>query len=236
MKILICDDQPYYVEKLEKLVREYGENNKEDYEIRTVNNFMDKGNFNPDLIFLDVEMPGKSGIEIKKELEANHSRSLIIFVTNYIENVYDAFGMNVIGFLPKPLDYMTLDLLMKKVNNILIGRQIVELEPAVCVRVDDIRYIEMDGNYSDVIFAKGFREKHRIVRRTLSQWKEVLPKYYFMDINKSCIVHCGHISKYSPGEVIMDEDGERLTISRRHKAQCAEEYRKYVIMITRYGR
>ena len=236
MKILFCDDQPMYLDQMIKLCRRYEAESGEEYEMLAVSDFQDRGGFEADLIFLDVEMPGKTGIAIKDELEAAHSKSLIIFVTNYIENVYDAFGLNVIGFMPKPMDYPTLRLLMKKAENLLIGQKVIEIEPSFHVKADDIRYITMDNVYSDIWFSQAAREKHRIVRKTLSQWTETLPQEIFMEINKSCIVNCCHIREFAADSVIMDEKGEKLVISRRRRQQCAEQYNNYSMLMARLGR
>ena len=128
------------------------------------------------------------------------------------------------------------ELAQKKAENLLIGQKVIEIEPSFHVKADDIRYITMDNVYSDIWFSQAAREKHRIVRKTLSQWTETLPQEIFMEINKSCIVNCCHISEFAADSVIMDEKGEKLVISRRRRQQCAEKYNNYSMLMARLGR
>jgi DNA-binding LytR/AlgR family response regulator len=57
-----------------------------------------------DLVFLDIEMQGYSGIEVKNILESNYPATLIVFCTTHSELMVDAFGKNVLSFLTKPYD------------------------------------------------------------------------------------------------------------------------------------
>jgi two-component system response regulator LytT len=98
LHILVCDDEPACVKELGILLKQYEKANKDIFEIISVTDFEQRDDFNADIIFLDIEMPKKDGIKIKNELESLNCKSLIIFVTNHTESIYDAFGTNVIGF------------------------------------------------------------------------------------------------------------------------------------------
>ena len=235
MNILICDDNIHDSKHVEELCHVYEKTKNIKFQILTVNNCDDKAAFDADLIFLDIEMPQKSGIAIKEDLERIHSNSLIVFVTNYIDNVFDAFGLNVIGFLSKPLEYETLKTILDKAETLLIKHKIIQIEPALSVRVEDIRYISMDGVYSEIFLSTKTDRTHYIVRKSLSQWKQILPTDIFICINKSCVINCYHIDKYCKDFVLMNQGGEKLSISRRKKTECAEKYRTFSMMMARYG-
>ena len=232
LHILVCDDEPACVKELGILLKQYEKANKDIFEIISVTDFEQRDDFNADIIFLDIEMPKKDGIKIKNELESLNCKSLIIFVTNHTESIYDAFGTNVIGFLPKPVDYAALKILMDKARCLIPGRQLFEIEPGIWISIKDIRYIEMDNIYSEVYFVQGTEKKHCMVRKTMLQWMQALPETYFMQINKSCIIGLSHIKRYEQCTIVLD-GGEKFNVSRRRKVKCREAYRDFVIQMSR---
>lgn len=236
MNVLICDDEKYITDCMVNMCKQYQEATGKQLNVLAINDFDERGNFEADVIFLDVEMPNKNGILIKNELERLRTKSLIIFVTNYIGNVYDAFGTNVIGFFQKPLTYMQFCDLMQKVDNLLLGEAVIEIEPYLTVRANDIRYIRMDGVYAEIYLVNDKGTKPRIVRKSLTEWENILPADVFMTINKSSIVNCGHIDRYEQDSIVMDGIGEKLSISRRRKKDCLQKYDQYCRMMARYGR
>ena len=204
-------------------------------EVMAVTEFGQAAEFDPDLIFLDIEMPGKSGIEIKEEMESNKSDSLIIFVTNHSESVMSAFGTNVIGFFEKPLEYEQFVILMTKAKNLSSIKDIVEIDPFNIVKIEDIRYITIDGVYSEVNKA-GEGGRAIIARKSLTEWETTLPADKFIRISKSCIVNCGHIESLHGDQIKMDGNGEKLVCSRRRKGECQNKYSEYCKNMARYGR
>ena len=114
INVLICDDQPEIVRETEELLLRYEEQYGRAMRILGVTDYEEAKDFAADLLFLDIEMPGRSGLAIRDELEKKSAESLIIFVTGHSEAVWEAFGRNVIGFFEKPMDYERLCLLMKK--------------------------------------------------------------------------------------------------------------------------
>ena len=234
MRILICDDQIFYADRIEELCRRYSEETGRDFEILAIDDFEKRGDFDADLIYLDIDMPGKTGIEIKSELEKSFSRSLVVFVTNFAESVYDAFGVNVIGFIPKPLEYESLKIVMEKAENLLSVRQSVEIEPGVHVSVEDIIYIKMDNVYSDVYLTAKAGKTHRIVRKTMMEWNKILPDDCFVQISRGCIAGCMHISGFFPDYVLMDT-GEKHSVSRRRKSECLKKYYMFAQKMSRFS-
>lgn len=236
MKVLICDDEKFITDKMEELCCEYEEKTGQELEVLAVNDFDDRGDFEADVIFLDIEMPGKTGFFIRDELERLHSESLIIFVTNYIDNVFSAFGTNVIGFFRKPLCYDEFFDLMEKTKDLLLGKAVIKIDPYTVVRIEEVRYISMDGVYSEIHLVEARKDKQRIVRKSLTEWGQILPEDIFMTVNKSFIVNCEHIEKCQGDFVVLDGAGEKISFSRRRKKDCQEKYQKYCRRMARYGR
>ena len=116
VNVLVCDDQPEVVEQTKELLLRYEDQFGHAMCILGVTSYDEAESFDADLLFLDIEMPGKSGLVIRDELEKKNADSLIIFVTSHSETVWEAFGRNVIGFFEKPMDYERLCKLMKTVR------------------------------------------------------------------------------------------------------------------------
>ncbi len=101
IKIAIVDDDPLFVERIYNMIMHL----EEDKAIRKYTDptifISDICNDSPNLIFLDIEMPQLSGIEISKFISNSFEDVFIIFLTNRDELVFKAFNKNVIGFIPK---------------------------------------------------------------------------------------------------------------------------------------
>ena len=102
MKIVICDDREFELEILRTMCEEYAAENSLEADIVCTADAACIEAEQPDILILDIEMPQKSGIEIKNEL-AKGDRPLIIFATAYFEFMKEAFGKNVIGYMQKPV-------------------------------------------------------------------------------------------------------------------------------------
>lgn len=236
MKLLICDDEKFITEQMTEMCERYSDEELPGLEFLAVNDFADKGNFEADVIFLDVEMPGKNGILIKDELEATENEALIIFVTNYVENVFSAFGKNVIGFFKKPLKYQQFCELMEKARNLRRGHQIINIQPNMAVKAADIELISMDGVYSEIYMSGANTANPKLMRKSLGEWEKLLPRDMFMTISKSYLVNCSHIKSFDGDVIIMEESGKKLTVSRRRRKECSDRYGEYCRKMARYGK
>lgn len=172
----------------------------------------------PDLVFLDVEMPGASGFE----LFGGNNKSITfetIFTTAHSHYAVDAFNVNASGYLLKPVvpealvktvtktlerighkrNSQTHDLLLeqvKKANEVKrIG--IPTLSGVTFVEVDKIIRCEASSNYTMVYFTEGNK---MVVSRTLKEFEAILSPYHFCRIHKSHIISLRHIASYHKGE------------------------------------
>ncbi|WP_051172957.1 LytR/AlgR family response regulator transcription factor [Thermodesulfobacterium hveragerdense] len=102
MKVLIVDDEPLSLSRLERLLREAGVNMilsaENAYQAKDVL----KKNHDIDAVFIDVKMPGKSGIELALELRQDQMDLFIVFQTAYEEYALSAFKVGAVGYLIKP--------------------------------------------------------------------------------------------------------------------------------------
>ena len=178
-----------------------------------------------DLVFLDIEMEGFSGIELKDDLQAEEEIR-IIFVTGHVEGMPEAFGKNVYGFLEKPLDAQKLEKYLGRVLEDMEEDRILVLkglQGEIALRQKDIFYFVSEKKYSRVIGRKG----EAFCDMGLQQLEEMLGQKSFFRCHKSYLVNLGNISDAS--QSIRLKNGESIPVSRRKVKELKDAYLKYII-------
>ena len=147
-----------------------------------------------DLMFLDIEMPGMTGIELTKKL--GNKKALIIFTTAKTDYAVEAFELNVVDYLLKPVSLSRfLQAVEKAKETFDSNKQEVKIEAQEFVfvkdngilkklNVDDILYLEAMGDYVKVHTA----QKFHVLHSTLKSIEEKLPPNKFLRIHRSYIV------------------------------------------------
>lgn len=232
ISVLVCDDQPEIVEQMKTLLLRYEDEYGRAMRILGVTSYDTAEDFPADLLFLDIEMPGRSGLSIRDELEKKSADSLIIFVTSHSEAVWDAFGRNVIGFFEKSMDYDRLCQLMKKFFDLYSIYETVNLEDGTQLAVGDIVWIQVKDIYNQVRLASGAKYT---LRRSLSVWESMLPAEDFLRISDTCIVGCRYVARLEKKGVRLDDCEELFPFSTRRKKGCEEKYLHYCRKMARYG-
>lgn len=185
----------------------------------------------PEVIFLDIHMPGKSGFDLLEELEFVPK---VIFTTAYDQYAIKAFDFNALDYLLKPIDKERLaEALMKvsnidhvsiKENEIYIAKQFFIKDGEKCwfVKVDDIKYFEVDGNYSKVLFGN----KSPMILRSLNYLGKRLDTTMFFRANRKQIININWILKIEPwfngGLKIILKDQKEIEVSRRQAMKLKE--------------
>ncbi|THU35817.1 response regulator transcription factor [Niastella caeni] len=160
----------------------------------------------PDLLLLDIEMPEKTGFELLESLE--HAPA-VLFTTAYNQYAVQAFEINALDYLVKPIREERLAKAIEKVrNNIgiaLVDRQIFIKDGEQCyfIRLNEIYLIESLDNYSRLYF----RKKKLVLKRSLRQWERLLDTHIFFRISRTQIINTNHIQE------IHNIPGNRLKIS-----------------------
>ena len=193
----------------------------------------------PDLVFLDVQMPGMDGFEVVENIDAEHMPA-IVFVTAYDGHALRAFEISALDFLLKPFDQARFEKALERARSqvnrdrtSLIDARLVSLLEGLheerkyperlivksggrvfFVRTEDIDWVEASGNYVK-IHAKG--EAH-LIRESMKNMETKLDSKTFVRIHRSAIVNIDRIKELEPwfhGEyVVIMRDGTRLTASR----------------------
>lgn len=200
----------------------------------------------PDVIFLDVEMPGKSGFDLLREAKKIDFK--IVFVSAHNHYSLKAIKFNAFDYLLKPVDLDELKQTIEKleqssatpgkkiIDNLLqasssnkgLGKiAIASVGSIELIEQETILYFEAKGSATAVYLNNG---KKITASKTLKEFEELLSENFFFRIHHSHLINLKHVTKYIKGEggsVVMN-NGEELEVSRRKKADFMEMLSKYI--------
>lgn len=206
MNIAICDDVKKEAELLENLCHELN------YQHTTLflsgEEFLSSPSLHDfNILFLDIEMPGISGLELMKRLSFSHPSLLVIFCTTHQELMQDAFGRNVIAFINKPYHSHSVKNALETAAGLLKDFYPVQMEdsPAILCR---------DGS-------------SHLCRRSLKSLLEELSPYGFCAISRSTVVNLKYCGKIKDGKLFLTTK-ESLSISRRYSHSFIQNYRNFI--------
>jgi two-component system LytT family response regulator len=236
-KALIIDDERLARAELRKLLLEFGEIEVIG-EAANAKEGIDKiEELQPDLIFLDIQMPGKTGFDMLAELDkAPH----VIFTTAYDEFALKAFEVNALDYLMKPVEPKRLADAIHKLyqaeekematlagfNRSLLTEndQVFVKDGERCwfVKLAEVRLFESVGNYAKVYFGTN----KPLILKSLNALEERLDERTFFRANRKHIVNLRMIDKVEPyfnGGLLLDlKAGEKIEVSRRQAVKFKE--------------
>lgn len=239
-KTLLIDDERLAREELKLLLKDYLEIDIID-EAKNGQEGIEKINqLKPDLIFLDINMPGMNGFEMIKQLE---DIPRVVFVTAYDEFALKAFEINALDYIMKPIDPERLKECIQKLKSseddfvsnqqALTSRRerflsltdrvfIKDGEKCWFVELAKIRMLESDGNYVKVYF-DNFRP---LILRSLNSFEDRLDPEFFFRANRKFIINLNWISSvenwFNGGLQVELREGEKVEISRRQAIRFKE--------------
>ena len=242
MKALIVDDERLARNELKRMLENFpkinivGEASNADEAIVMIDEL------NPDLLFLDIQMPGKTGFELLQSLEGHVPE--VIFTTAYDEYALKAFEYNALDYLLKPIEQHRLAEAIQRVEEELHQQQLEKREKGdgssrsllsendqvfvkdgeKCwfVKLGKVRLFESMGNYVRLYFD----DQKPLVLKSLNALEERLdPKTYFR-ANRKHIINLQWIDKIEPwfsgGLLVTLKGGDKVEISRRQAIRFKE--------------
>lgn len=244
MRVLIVDDEPLARERIRTLAQAHpdltivAECEDGAGAVETIERLQ------PDLIFLDVQMPELDGFEVLDALEA---KPAVIFITAYDEHAVRAFEVNAIDYLLKPVEPARFEAALDRARTRMTERdpardaalelvlaelrRVRQRSARLVVRdgakvgfvpVEQIDWIDASGNYARLHTAAGVH----LMRETLKQLELRLDPERFVRIHRSLIVNLERITAVEPyfhGEYTLTlKDGTRLTSSRTHSQRLRD--------------
>ena len=240
MRAIIIDDERLARTELKKLLQDFPEVEVIDEAANAQEGIQKIETLRPDLIFLDIQMPGKTGFDMLSELEKSPQ---VIFTTAYDEYALKAFEVNALDYLLKPVEPKRLADAIQKLhqhpiqpreqniasenfNQSLLNEhdQVFVKDGERCwfVKLTDIRLIESVGNYAKVFFGTN----KPLILKSLNALEERLDEKMFFRANRKHIVNLRMIEKIEPyfnGGLLLElKGGEKIEVSRRQTVKFKE--------------
>jgi two-component system LytT family response regulator len=236
MKAIIIDDERLARQELKNLLSVYseiqivGEANNAEAAVEQIKQLK------PDVIFLDIQMPGKNGFELLEEISGVPE---VVFVTAYDEYAIRAFEVNALDYLLKPVQPNRLGETIKKLLNkdnsektenkeqtqaLNDDDQVFVKDGDKCwfVKLSDIRLFESEGNYVRVHFDKN----RPLILRSLNNLDERLNNKTFFRASRKHIVNLKWVESienwFNGGLMVKLKGGEQVEISRRQAAKLKD--------------
>jgi len=239
IKAVIIDDERLARNELRKLLSDFTEIDVV-AEAGNAEDGLEKiDSFAPDLIFLDIQMPGKTGFDMLAEMDKTPH---VIFTTAYDEYAIKAFEVNALDYLLKPVEPRRLADAIQKLNNhgerdepgsepvnfnksiLAENDQVFVKDGERCwfVKLSDIRLFESVGNYARVYFGAN----KPLILKSLNALEERLDEKAFFRANRKHIVNLRMIEKVEPyfnGGLLLElKGGEKIEVSRRQTVKFKE--------------
>lgn len=237
LSAVIVDDEPYCCEVLSALLLKYckevnilAECNSGAAALKAIRELQ------PNLVFLDVEMPNMNGFDMLQQLPAINFD--LIFTTSYDQYALKAIRFSAVDYLLKPIDReelqkavqkviqhsqkplaQQLEILLQQVRHPVTAINKIAMptmEGLQMIPVEDIVSCESNSNYTTIIL----KNKQKIVvSRTLKEMEEMLEDHSFLRVHHSYLVNLNEVTKYVKGEggYLVMSDGTNIDVSRSKK-------------------
>ena len=239
IKAVIIDDERLARNELKKLLLDFPEIEVIAEAANAAEGIEKIDSLNPDLIFLDIQMPGKTGFDMLAELDKAPD---VIFTTAYDDYALRAFEVNALDYLLKPVEPKRLADAIQKLHfdddketigddQLAVNRSLLNEHDQVFVKdgercwfvkLSDIRLFESVGNYAKVFFGPN----KPLILKSLNALEERLDEKVFFRANRKHIVNLRLIEKIEPyfnGGLLLElKGGEKIEVSRRQTVKFKE--------------
>lgn len=239
IRIACCDDEKQQLELYKTMFTniEMRQDIKLNVEYFLSGNFMlerfqsEKNPF--DLVYLDMDMDEKSGLDLAKEIRQNyHSDCLILFLTNYPKYMQNSFDVRAFQYMIKPVQF---DEFEKKFN---AARKYLEKDDKnrVVLKIDEdnvvfftneIYYIEKEKSSKQ--FLVYLEDKCVVAKGVLSAIENQLLEQHFMRTHRSYLVNMKHIRRIQKNDLVLS-NGNLVPISRRKEKKLKQQFMRYAIV------
>lgn len=231
-QVAICEDEPVMRNRLREFCSDILTEMPIEYEISVFSSAEEfeaaitrSGN-RFDVLLLDIELGGKSGMELAHEMRERGDRISIIFITGSEEYLREGYSIQPIHYLLKPVSKgkvaealkIDLDLNYHK-NNIVLQKG----AKTVILPVDNIVYIE---SLDHKVIVHSTHEEH-VFKWSLSEIMQSLPENLFCRVHNSYIVNMKHIVEFLRSEIVLS-NGSRLPVGRKYYETVQKSFVRYI--------
>lgn len=251
---IIIDDEPWAIDVLTMMLKKKC---SQDVQIVATSNSPKLGidlieKHKPDLVFLDIEMPGMTGIDVVRSFHNPTFR--VVFITAFDAYAVEAFRLSAMDYLLKPVEADDIVRVIEKIKNDIrknenpASAQLQQLEKLlmrntgpteskiaigmadkiVFVNINDILYCKAEGPYTHIYMIDG---KKIMASKTLGEFEQQLMTRQFFRIHHSTLINLNHIKefqRFDGGCVIMKND-VKLEVSHRKRNDFLDAIKDFVV-------
>lgn len=227
IEFAICEDEPYFADKLKEMAEQYlqEKNLEAGIVVYSSGEMLLQAGRTPDVILMDIKLPGKSGMEVIRRLREKGSASQVIFITAYPEHVFCAFDLDAIHYLLKPVNASKLYPVMDKA----VKRAIREADRFLLITAGpDMRRLPM----KEILYCEVF--DHQVLIHTavetcryagsLDSLEKSLDSRFFR-CHRSYLLNMDYVMDKESGAAKM-AGGDMVLVSRRHEQEFAKRLLK----------
>lgn len=221
INIAVCDDEPESLDLILKELYKAANDLKitiETYPYKDGNKVVElicssKEDF--DILFLDIDMPNITGLEVAKKLREKGTDIILIFISSYEQYVFESIEYNPFRYIRKSRIEKELFLAVKaaymRLEEMKDSHIVLKAEDSeVRIKHSDIMYFETAARKVGIHLSNG---KVMAVRKTIKELCDALNDEHFIRIHSGCVVNAKYIDKFSSYDITLD-NGERLIVSR----------------------
>ena len=243
IKAVIVDDEPKAIQSLTWELTHFSK------DIEVIRSFFNPeealeylNHNSPDCLFLDIQMPTMDGFQFLERLD--NKNFAVVITTAYNEFAIKALKHEAIDYLLKPIDSDDLNDTIKKIkkhNDKFLNTSKIEEALSnfnakfdmkkitintdgklLFLNVDDVLFVESDGNYSTIVTKDG---QKILITKKLKEVNDILPEHYFFRIHNSYIVNLNKIKEFikNEGYVVM-ESNHKIPVARQRKSDFLEKF------------
>jgi len=231
-RVAIVEDSRAEGANLASCLKRYGIEKNEEFHVlwyQSSEKFMSSGE-KPDLIFMDIELPGASGMDAAALLRTYDPDTPLVFVTNLAQYALRGYEVDALDFVVKPVAYTSFRTHMAKVMRALRHRAVTVIAISIrgetsLIQLGELSYAEVIGHSVTYHLAGG--RPSVIVRSTLREASEELPQDQFVRVNNSSIANMAHVIGADSEKVTL-RDGTELYFSRSRRLSARKAIASYL--------
>ena len=245
IKAFAVDDEPAAISTLSLMIERYV---PEITTLKTTNRPQDAleiiASYQPDLVFMDIQMPGLTGFDVLRQLD--HIKFEIIFTTAFDQYAIEAIRFSALDYLLKPIDAEELKQAVQRFitnkseaeksradlyDNLLHNIKATQAEFKLAISSSDgvfffnpnqIIRLEAESNYTRFFFTD---KRPLIVAKTLGEYEELLSPHGFLRTHRTHLVNRKYVQSFQPEGYLLMKDNSKVEISRRRKEEVLETLR-----------
>ena len=228
LRTIIIDDEPNQRENIRLILEKHCTNIKIIAEGKSaLEGAALVAKLDPDVVFLDIEMPGGTGLDLLKSYEDMDAQ--VVLVTAHENYMHDAFKVNVFDYLVKPID---IDEMIETVKRLHASARkeatqtrkigLPSSNGLVYIEKEKIVFVGAQGSYSEVHFSSG---EKMLISKNLKYFESILDEKTFMRIHRSSIANISHVKEFSRSEggIVILSGGHEIQVSADRRDRLLEK-------------